>query len=67
MPATASGRDKVQRARSRRLSDNPALNALLELRELVASEGYAMTALTLAGYRCDLLTTFDNYIKDLKS
>jgi hypothetical protein len=41
-----------------------ALAALLDLRAIVASEAYAMTALTLGGYRADLLTTFDNYIKD---
>jgi hypothetical protein len=67
MPATACGHDKVPRAKSRRPPNNPALNALLELRELVASEGYAMTALTLAGYRRDLLATFDNYLKDCTS
>lgn len=67
MPATASVRGKVPRTRPPTPPDNPALNALLELRELVASEGYAMTALTLAGYRRDLLATFDNYLKDCTS
>lgn len=67
MPATASVRGKVPRTRPLTPPDNPALNALLELRELVASEGYAMTALTLVGYRRDLLATFDNYLKDCTS
>ncbi|WP_426106308.1 hypothetical protein [Massilia sp. TSP1-1-2] len=47
-------------------SDKSAYTALLELREIVASEGYAMTALTLGGYRSDLLVTIKTYIKDCK-
>lgn len=43
---------------------DPAYAALRELREIVASEGYAMTALTLGRYRSDLLVTIDNYITD---
>jgi hypothetical protein len=35
--------------------------ALKEVRALVASEGYAITALTLANYRSDLLRTIDLY------
>jgi hypothetical protein len=41
-----------------------AFTALLELRAIVASDGYAMTALTLGAYRTDLLATFDSYIQD---
>jgi hypothetical protein len=41
-----------------------ATGALRELRAIVASEGYAMTALTLGGYRTDLLATIDNYLQE---
>lgn len=64
MPVTARARGKVPHALPRPKKEKRAMTALVELRELVASEGYAMTALTLAGYRRDLLSTFDDYIKD---
>lgn len=43
---------------------NTPLTYLIELREIVASEGYAMTALTLASYRANLLETINHYIRD---